>query len=395
MPFSVRKPGFESPYYVAVSGVSDEGSDAAHTTRGTRFRALIRRPRALLFVGAIALAAGAAGALEGIVLAALAAIGAALVALFAVWLVADVHSEEDFLADYGEERALARGSSALLPAFPTMMGQSGGSAKASFAGVLPGGVKGLLAHYVIEFRGTGTGSASQTQQFPYTIAVAAVPESEGLFEQFVCQPRVGARFLDSVEDVFRDRQRVEVESQLVDQRWEIFIGGHDDPNRARQLLSPAFLDWLASLDDDLGFKLERGFVVCIVPGHLATNSALDRLSESASELTAQIAKEARESPSPALPDRPAGEDSAADFDPRASLLPLEPGRASREVQMRMFALAGLVGTVIILVVALFAIPSEDDGGGGRRTRARPKHREISPLTTRICFRSSPSRATLG
>ena len=65
--------------------------------------------------------------------------------------------------------------------------------------------------------------------------------------------------MDSAEDVFRKRQRVEQESEGVDKRYEIFIGEHDDMNRARQVLSPSFLVWLdAHSPEAYAFELCAG-----------------------------------------------------------------------------------------------------------------------------------------
>ena len=48
----------------------------------------------------------------------------------------------------------------------------------------------------------------------------------------------GFRFLDGAEDVFRTRQRVEVESELADKKFEIFTGKNDDMVKARRRSSP-------------------------------------------------------------------------------------------------------------------------------------------------------------
>ena len=68
--------------------------------------------------------------------------------------------------------------------------------------------------------------------------------SREFMHELYAQRRVGFRFLDGAEDVFRKRQRVEHESEAVDKAYEIFCGADDDMNRARQVLSPQFLVWL-------------------------------------------------------------------------------------------------------------------------------------------------------
>ena len=53
-------------------------------------------------------------------------------------------------------------------------------------------------------------------------------------------------------------QRVEVESEALDERCEIFIGAGDDMNRARQLLSPSFVEWLATVEQEPSSRSKAG-----------------------------------------------------------------------------------------------------------------------------------------
>ena len=82
--------------------------------------------------------------------------------------------------------------------------------------------------------------------------------------------------MDSAEDVFRKRQRVEQESEAVDKNYEIFIGANDDMNRACQVLSPAFLVWLdGPLARGVRVRALAGCLVCNVKGHKKTSAELD------------------------------------------------------------------------------------------------------------------------
>ena len=95
-----------------------------------------------------------------------------------------------------------------------------------------------------------------------------LPETAPFMHELFCQRRFGFRFMDSMEDVFRRRQRVEHESEAVDSKFEIFTGTHDEINRARQILSPTFLVWLESHSPEaFAFELVAGCLVANVKGH--------------------------------------------------------------------------------------------------------------------------------
>ena len=122
-----------------------------------------------------------------------------------------------------------------------------------------------------------------------------LPDTAPLISELYCQRRVGFRFMDSAEDVFRNRQRVEHESEAVDKRYEIFIGGSDDMNHALQVLSPTFLVWLdAHSPEAYAFELCAGSLVCNVKGHKKTAADLDALCEASAAVARRLAEEADE-----------------------------------------------------------------------------------------------------
>ena len=101
--------------------------------------------------------------------------------------------------------------------------------------------------------------------------------------------------MDSAEDVFRKRQRVEQESEAVDKRYEIFIGERDDMNMARQVLSPSFLVWLdAHSPEAYAFELCAGALVCNVKGHKKSAAELDTLCEASAAVARRLSEEAAE-----------------------------------------------------------------------------------------------------
>jgi hypothetical protein len=274
--------------------------DDAGDTRGYHFRRLLGKPLTWILGGAVALIAFVAVAAAGYV-----AIGAGVAAavllltVLIVYLLARGKAEEDFFRAYSEGRKLrwAAGKGSLPPVTPLLQRGDDRYTKQTLQGVLPGGMDGTLALYTYEEETRDSDGNKQTSYFHYTVAMTNLPETAPFMRELFCQRRVGFKFLDSAEDVFRKRQRVEQESAAVDERYEIFMGEGDDMNRARQILSPSFLVWLADHSPEkFAFELCAGALVCNVKGHQKSAAELDVLCSAASAVARRLHEEATELP---------------------------------------------------------------------------------------------------
>jgi hypothetical protein len=279
----------------------------ADDTRGHHLRRLLRHPLTLT-IGGIGVAVGfvvglvAAGAAIG----AAAAAGAILLTLLVVWLLASGKAQDDFFRAYAQGRGLTRidGKTNLPPATPLLRKGDQRYAEQRFNGVLPGGVDGSLCLYTYEEETRDSDGNKQTTYIHYTLVITELPATAAFVKELYCQRRFGFRFMDSTEDVFRKRQRVEHESEAVDKKFEIFTGADDDLNRARQILSPTFLVWLENHSPEAyAFELVAGSLVCNVKGHKKSASELDLLCTSSAAVARRLQGEATElggpSPSPA------------------------------------------------------------------------------------------------
>lgn len=294
---------------VPVPGVPEGGLDAGeavHTqvpddakdTRGKHFKSLITNKWVLGIT--VVLAAAAAGALIAQGLAAVGGGAAAVIVLLAliiVWLIARSRAANDFYNAYAHGRGLARttGRSYLPPV--TSLLQRGDNRYASevFAGTLPGGLAGSLAHYTYEEESRDSKGNTQTTYYHFTVVLSNIPETADFVRDIAIQRRSGFRFMDGAEDVFRSRQRVELESVSADKRFEIFIGKEDDLNRARQIFSPTFIVWLAEeAHDGMAFELANGGLVVNIKGHKKTAEDLDGFCESAATIARRLIEEAIE-----------------------------------------------------------------------------------------------------
>jgi hypothetical protein len=273
--------------------------DDAGDTRGWHFRHLIG---SVVVLGLTAILAAvvlvAVGTQVGFGIGAAAAGGVVLVALIVVYALASSRAADDFFTAYANGRGLTRldGKTTLPPITPLLRKGDKRYAEQRFNGVLPGGLDGSLCLYTYEDESRDSDGNKQTTYVHFTIVMTQLPATAPMLRELYCQRRFGFRFMDSMEDVFRTRQRVEQESDAVDRSFEIFIGEGDDMNRARQVLSPTFLVWLeANADENFAFELVAGSMVTNVKGHKKSAGELDRLCHVSAAVARRLQDEASES----------------------------------------------------------------------------------------------------
>ncbi len=363
----------------------------ANATRGRHMRALLAHPLAIGgTVLAVALAGGIVGALAGLAPGAGAAAGALLLAALTMFVIADARAADDFFNAYAAARSYVTGGGrGYLPGATSLLRKGlRRYTDRAFAGKLDGRVDGVLAFYTYETETTDSKGNRHTQYHNFTVALTAVPESVPFIGELACQRRAGFRFFDKAEDAFRSRQRVELESEELDRRYEIFIGANDDQNRARQIFSPTFIDWLATGDDDLGFELEGGMIAVNVPGHHDDATELDAICAAAAEITERISSEALESAGPGA-ERP-----PSDFNPGSFVSVEEAGGASASLKRRLWALVLLLCMGAGIGIGIAAGGGEDSGDSGSSyygsdardvssAEARSRDEDLLPLMVKL------------
>jgi hypothetical protein len=309
---SIAPPGMPAADQIAPPPELAAVPEDANDTRGMHFRRLARHPATLILggigIGAALIGGAAAGS---IAIGAAAAGGVVLLALLIVWLLASGRAADDFFRAYADGRNLRRtdGKSQLPPVTPLLSKGDRRYAEQRFDGVLPGGLDGSLCLYTYEEETRDSDGNRQTTYIHHTIAMTQLPDTAPFIQELFCNRRFGFRFMDSMEDVFRKRQRVEHESEAVDKEFEIFCGERDDMNRARQILSPTFLVWLEqNSPEQLAFELVAGSLVTNVKGHKKSAAELDLLCTAAAAIARRLHEEATEltstAPPPADPNAP-------------------------------------------------------------------------------------------
>jgi hypothetical protein len=272
--------------------------DDANDLRGFHFKRLLGKPLTWVPIAIAVLAAGVAGAIFlGPAIGAAGAGAAFLLSLLIVFGIADSRAEEAFFATYAEQRGMAlSGKGPLPPATPLLCKGDSRYAERALAGPLADGVDGVLALYTYEDETTDSEGNRQTNYYRYTVGLAQVPECAGFVPELYCQRKSGLRALEKFEDVFRhSKERVKLESEALDERYEIFAGKGQDPNWMRQLFSPTFIVWLSdSAPEKFAFELVGGTLCCYVSGHKKKAAELDTIRVASAAVASRLREESLE-----------------------------------------------------------------------------------------------------
>lgn len=268
-------------------------------TRSLHFRRLIGHPVTLSLGATVAIACLIAGALvAGIAIGGAAAAAAIVLTVVIVFAIASGRAKRDFFNAYAQARGLSQVEKGVLPpGTPFLRRGDDRYAHHIMRGRLPGDFDGTLALYTYEDTDTDSEGDRQTTYYHFTVVLADIPESARFVGELYAQRRVGFRFLDSAEDVFRTRERITLESEALDQRAEIFAAPGEDQNWLRQLFSPRFVHWLGDeAPEGTAFELVAGLLCVNAKGHLDNAADLDRMCEAAAVIDRRIREESAETP---------------------------------------------------------------------------------------------------
>lgn len=279
----------------AAPGLPDDANDL----RGMHFKQLLGRSWVLLLIGAGAIGAGALGAtLVGPAVGAAALVVAIGVGLGVVFKIADDRAADDFFAIYAHQRGMTligdRGK--LPPRTPLLRKGDDRYAERTLLGELAPGTDGTLALYTYEKESTDADGNTKTDYYRFTVGLVEVPECAGFVPELYCQRKSGLRVLDGLEDIFRrDKERIELESEALLDRYEIFAGSGQDQIWLRRLFAPTFIVWLAdAAPDKFAFELVEGTLCCYVKGHKESTAELDAVASATAAVATRLREEALE-----------------------------------------------------------------------------------------------------
>ena len=270
----------------------------ADATQGKHFRRLMGHPVTIGLGLTLVIAAFVGGTVgAGALIGGVAAAAAVLLVLLIVYVLASNAAEEDFFSAYAEGRGLSRqsGKGHLPPTTPLLRKGDNRYTEQIMDGTLPGGLPGAIGLYTYEEETRDSDGNKDTTSYKFTVVMHDLPAVAPKVADLFCQRRSGFRFMDSAEDKFRRMQRLELESDALDRRYEIFYGANDDEIWMKRLFSPKFIVWLTEQPPkDFAFELSAGSLCVNVKGHYDTAEKLDTLCEAASHVARRLAGEAVE-----------------------------------------------------------------------------------------------------
>jgi hypothetical protein len=273
--------------------------DDADDLRGLYFRRLLgSRLTWALILGATVAAGVAAAVFVGAAVGGGAAVAIFLISLLIAFGVADSRAEDAFFQIYAERHGLELGGRAPLPpTTPLLRKGDDRYAERTLSGPFGEGIEGILALYTYEEESRDSDGNTETNYYRYTVGLAPVAESVARVPELYCQRKFGLRSLEKFEDVFRrSKERVKLESEALDEKYEIFAGKGQDANYLRQLFAPTFIVWLTdSAPKKFAFELVDGTLCCYVSGHKKKASELEEISAATAAVAKRLREEAAES----------------------------------------------------------------------------------------------------
>jgi len=273
--------------------------DDANDLRGFHFKRLLHKPLTWILIGVFALvAAGVAAALIGPALGGAAFVVALLVGLLIVFGIADSKAADDFFEVYSQARGLTliHGRGRLPEATPLLRKGDKRYSDRTMTGTLAEGLEGTLALYTYEEETTDSDGDRQTNYYRYTLGLVEVPDCVAHCPELYCQRKFGLRSLEKFEDVFRgNKERVKLESEELDKKYEIFAGKGQDAVWLRRLFAPTFIVWLnEAAPDKFAFELVDGTLCCYVNGHKENATELDGIAAATAAVAKRLRDEASE-----------------------------------------------------------------------------------------------------
>jgi hypothetical protein len=275
--------------------------DDANDLRGFHFRRLLGKPLTWILIGIEVVVIGVVLAVYvGAAIGGAAAVAALLLGLLAVFAIADSRAEQSFFETYATQNGLELGGRNPLPeATPLLCKGNDRYAERTLSGPFADDVEGILALYTYEEESTDADGDRQTNYYHYTVGLVSVPECAVHVPQLYCRRKSGLRSLEKLEDAFRSTERVKLESEALDERYEIFSGSEQDQVWLRRLFSPTFVVWLGEeAPKKFAFELVADTLCCFVNGHRGSAAELDMIRAASATVARRLLEESQETSPP-------------------------------------------------------------------------------------------------
>ncbi len=214
------------------------------------------------------------------------------------FVLADRRSEAEFFTSFARARGLRYvGQTELLQLTPLLGAGDSRECLHWMQGPLGEGLPDCgLGHYVFEVRRGSGKNESTSRSHDFTICVVDIEPGIVLYPGVFVARRPdlvdrlgGGRWLDTGR-----RRRVELESEALHERCEVWVDRSQDDVRLLELLSPAFVAWLAEHPLHPCFEYRSGTLVVYVERRLTDAGRLAWLLEATAEIAHRIQQEVSE-----------------------------------------------------------------------------------------------------
>jgi hypothetical protein len=267
----------------------------ADSTRGDHMRKILVGRLAVycLAIGVVGTVLLGAWLRQPIVMLAGPLVVAALVVVFCL-LVADQLAEAEFFRSFAQARGLTYARRMeLLPLTPLLGAGDRRECRHWMQGPLGEGLPGGgLGQYVFKVR-KGSGESETWTSHDFTICVADLEPGIVLYPGvFLTRRRDlverfgGGRWLDT-----GNRREVELESEVLHERCELWVERSQDDLRLLQLFSPSFVSWLAEHPLQPCFEYRAGTLVVYLERRLEDAGRLGWMLDATAEIARRVQRE--------------------------------------------------------------------------------------------------------
>ncbi|MCB0871088.1 MAG: hypothetical protein KDB52_09665 [Solirubrobacterales bacterium] len=283
----------------SLAGATATGTVEVHHAnqlRSAKFKELMGKKSTWAWLIGLSVLGGAVfGAFAGPVIGVLVLVGVFLIVLAVVFGIADSRAEDAFYDSYCSTHGLTRSPSPFIGELTPLL-RKGDKSKTDemFTGELAPGLNGDLVLYTYtEVHRDSDGDETETD-YPFTFVHVEMPEIIQHLPLLRVQ-RAGFRLFDGLEDKFGGADRVTLESETFDKRFEVFVARGQDQIWVRRLFSPSFIVWLTeNPQKTFAFELEDGHLVAYVSKHMDDTESLEQVTEVGSFVAKRLLVEVAE-----------------------------------------------------------------------------------------------------
>lgn len=271
------------------------------TARGDHFRSLLRSRVGFWSFVIAALAAFVGGAMTGeIVFAMVAPVAAVLVVVIVLFVVADRRAEEEFFKLFAAGRGWTYSRKwTLVGLTPLLAAGDRRKYRHWMQGALGGGMEGSCAMgwYTFEVKHENGDKPDTYTPYDFTVCVLDLEAAMSRFPGVFLRRRRGIfERLNTDSNWLSGRRcrKLELESTLFHERYELTVDTDVDENAVRQLFAPKFTLWLAEHPICPNFEYRGGTLVVYLFDHVNEAGKLEWLLQAAREIAQRITREALE-----------------------------------------------------------------------------------------------------